>query len=188
MLYLTPEEERRRRIYWKLSFVLRHRPENIGLTLDRYGWAKVDELIDKFDKTCGLDFSCLEKIVEGSSFKQFTFNEDKTLIRANYGHSIPVLFENKEEIPPECLYYAINEECMPDIEKEGPIKQDGVYVYLVQDILPAVCMGSRYGQPVIYRVDSKKMTEDGFKFYHAKNLLWLTNKVPKEYVEMITEF
>ena len=30
-----------------LSYVLRHRPDEIGLTLDANGWASVAELLDK---------------------------------------------------------------------------------------------------------------------------------------------
>ena len=30
-----------------ISLVLRHKPEEIGLTLDSNGWARVDELIKK---------------------------------------------------------------------------------------------------------------------------------------------
>ncbi|HDI2493566.1 TPA: RNA 2'-phosphotransferase [Acinetobacter baumannii] len=30
-----------------LSFILRHKPEEIGLTLDAEGWANINELLEK---------------------------------------------------------------------------------------------------------------------------------------------
>ncbi len=165
--------------------MLRHRPEKIGLTLDRHGWAKVDELIEKFDKSYNLEFSDLEDVVSEETLNEYSFNEDKTCIRANYGHTLPVLFDHEEDIPPKrLLYYGTNEENMPRIAEEGLIKQDGEYVYLFGFMLAAKIMGSRYGKPVIYCVNCQKMREDGFKFYRAQNHAWLADNVPAEYIEI----
>ncbi len=176
--------ERKRQICNKLDIVLRHRPEKIGLTLDRHGWAKIDELIEKFDKSYNLEFSDLEDIVSEETLNEYSFNEDKTCIRANYGHTLPVLFEHEEDIPPKKLYYGTNEENIPIIAEEGLIKQDGAYVYLFNGELAAKIMGSRYGKHVIYRVNCEKMRVDGFKFYRAKNFAWLADNVPAEYIEI----
>lgn len=183
IFYSTPEKERWHRIYDELGIVLRHRPEKIGLTLDRYGWARIDELIDKFDKAYELCFSDLEELINEKEFNEYSFNKDKTCIRANYGHTLPVLFEHEEDIPPKVLYYGTNEENMLRIAEEGLIKQDGEYVYLFNGGLAARIMGSRYGKPVIYCVDCLKMREDGFKFYRAENHVWLADNVPAEYIE-----
>lgn len=188
MSYDEAERERKRQIETNLSLVLRYRPENIGLNLDRHGWARVDELLDKFEKECGLDFLQLEEIVETDKFNEYSFNEDKTLIRANFGHTIPVLFEHEEDSPPKTLYYGTNKECMQRIAAEGLIKQDGVYVYLFNNMVAARFMGRRYGEPVVYRVDSRKMSEDGFKFYYAANYSWLADEVPAEYIEWMSDY
>jgi len=75
-----------------LSYVLRHHPELINLNLDENGWANVDELITKSkrDSYQGLTFEELDEIVETNDKKRFIFNEDKTRIRANQGHSIDI--------------------------------------------------------------------------------------------------
>jgi len=66
-----------------LSYILRHSPEKIKLSLDENGWADVNELISKFDLyDLTLDFEQLEYIVENNDKKRFAFNEDKTRIRA----------------------------------------------------------------------------------------------------------
>ena len=73
-----------------ISLILRHKPETIGITLDEHGWANVDELIAGISKTHPIDMAILEQIVAEDEKQRYSFNEDKTLIRANQGHSIPV--------------------------------------------------------------------------------------------------
>ena len=46
-----------------ISLILRHKPEIIGITLDEYGWANVEELIAGVNKKYPIDMQILEKIV-----------------------------------------------------------------------------------------------------------------------------
>lgn len=72
-----------------LSLVLRHEPEHIGLILDNEGWAHVPELIEKINqKGIRLDMATLQIIVDTNDKKRFSFNDDKTRIRASQGHSL----------------------------------------------------------------------------------------------------
>ncbi len=74
-----------------LSKVLRHSPEIIKIELDKNGWANVSELIKKVNKhKLKFNFETLEHIVATNNKKRFAFNEDKTKIRANQGHSIQI--------------------------------------------------------------------------------------------------
>ena len=73
-----------------ISLILRHRPDTIGISLDEHGWASVEELLAGISKTQYIDMEMLEKIVKTDSKQRYSFNEDKTLIRANQGHSIDV--------------------------------------------------------------------------------------------------
>ena len=79
-----------------ISLILRHKPETIGITLDEHGWANVDELIAGISKTHKFNREMLEEIVRTDNKQRYSFNEDKTLIRANQGHSIPVDVELEE--------------------------------------------------------------------------------------------
>ena len=82
-----------------MCLILRHKPEAIGITLDEHGWANVDELIDGIRKdNPGFDLDHLYEIVKTDSKGRYSFNEDKTLIRCNQGHSIPVDVELEENI------------------------------------------------------------------------------------------
>lgn len=93
-----------------MCLILRHKPEAIGITLDEHGWANVVELIDGIRKdNHGFDLDHLYEIVETDSKGRYSFNEDKTLIRCNQGHSIPVDVELEEKQPPEFLYHGTGE-------------------------------------------------------------------------------
>ncbi len=69
-----------------ISLILRHKPETIGIILDEHGWANVEELIVGVNKKYPIDMQILEKIVDEDDKNRYSFNEDKTMIRANQGH------------------------------------------------------------------------------------------------------
>ena len=167
-----------------LSLVLRHKPETIGLTLDSEGWVDVGELIRKsFDAGVVLDRPVLREVVEGGEKKRFSFNPDGSKIRANYGHSIPVLPAQEAAEPPEFLYHGTAREYVGSIESEGIGPGARQYVHLVADMKTAVEVGSRHGEPVVLIVKAKEMHENGFEFFSTESGIWLTKEVPKEYLK-----
>ncbi len=168
-----------------LSLILRHKPETIGITLDEHGWANVDELIAGIAKTHDCDMDILEEIVRTDEKQRYSFNEDKTLIRANQGHSIAVDVELEEAVPPEELWHGTGEKYVESIDRQGLIPKSRLYVHLSKDRDTAVKVGSRHGKPVIYLVKAGDMSRDGYPFYLSKNGVWLTKKVPVEYLKKV---
>ncbi|MCD8105560.1 MAG: RNA 2'-phosphotransferase [Lachnospiraceae bacterium] len=169
-----------------MSLILRHKPEVIGITLDEHGWANVDELIAGINRSRHLTMETLEQIVREDEKQRYSFNEDKTLIRANQGHSIPVDVELEEVTPPEILYHGTGEKSVASIDVQGLLPMSRLYVHLSGDYPTARKVGQRHGKPVIYRVLSGKMSEDGIPFYRSVNGVWLTKAVPVEYLEKIS--
>ena len=165
-----------------ISLILRHKPEIIGITLDEHGWANVDELIAGIAKTHPIDMAILEQIVAEDEKQRYSFNEDKTLIRANQGHSIPVDVELEEKQPPEILYHGTGEKYVSSINEQGLIPKSRLYVHLSKDEETAVKVGQRHGKPVIYKVKSGEMYNDGYKFFRSVNGVWLTKSVPVKYL------
>ena len=166
-----------------ISLILRHKPEAIGISLDEHGWANVDELISGVAKTHKLDMDILEEIVRSDEKQRYSFNEDKTLIRANQGHSIPVDVELEETVPPEKLWHGTGEKFVESIDKQGLIPKSRLYVHLSKDIDTAIKVGSRHGRPVVYGIKALDMYNAGYKFFLSKNGVWLTKEVPVEYLE-----
>lgn len=166
-----------------ISLVLRHKPEVIGITLDEHGWANVEELVSGIQRTQTFDRKLLEKIVRTDNKQRYSFNEDKTLIRANQGHSIPVDVELPVTAPPEYLYHGTGQKYVESIDQSGLIPKSRLYVHLSGDVDTAVKVGSRHGKPVVYRVSSGRMQEDGYVFYRSVNGVWLVKEVPVNYLE-----
>lgn len=170
-----------------LSLILRHKPEVIGISLDEHGWAEVDEVVAGIRKTREFDRDMLEEIVRTDQKQRYSFNGDRTLIRANQGHSIPVDVELETAKPPEFLWHGTGEKYLASIEKNGLIPKSRLYVHISSDIDTARKVGQRHGKAVIFRVFAGKMQEDGYTFYCSKNGVWLTKEVPVRYLEKMKE-
>jgi putative RNA 2'-phosphotransferase len=167
-----------------LSLVLRHSPEKIGLKLDENGWADVEELIVKCSqKGNKLDAQLLDYVVENNDKKRFTYNENKTKIRASQGHSISVELNLAETEPSEYLYHGTVAKFLDSIKKEGLQKMSRQHVHLSKDRETAIKVGGRRGVPQILTIRSGAMHRDGFKFYLSENNVWLTDEVPPKYIE-----
>lgn len=165
-----------------ISLILRHKPETIGITLDEHGWADVDELIAGVSRTHPLTMKLLEEIVRTDEKQRYSFNGDKTLIRANQGHSIPVDVELPELKPPAILYHGTGQKYVPSIDHQGLLPKSRLYVHLSADKDTAIKVGRRHGPPIVYTVQAGKMFEDGYLFYRSINGVWLTKEVPIEYL------
>lgn len=165
-----------------ISLILRHKPEVIGITLDEHGWANVEELIAGVNRTRPLDLAGLEEIVRTDEKQRYSFNADKTKIRANQGHSVPVDVELEAVTPPEILYHGTGEKYVESIEAQGLIPKTRLYVHLSGDYATAVKVGARHGKPRIYQVHSGQMAADGYVFYRSVNGVWLTKEVPLKYL------
>ena len=166
-----------------LCMILRHRPEVIGITLDEHGWADVDELIAGVARNNEFNRDILEEIVRTDNKQRYSFNEDKTKIRANQGHSIAVDLELEASEPPEILWHGTAEKYVASIDKTGLKPGNRMHVHLSLDDQTAEKVGSRHGRPVIYKLKSGEMYRKGFQFYRSVNGVWLTDKVPVEYLE-----
>lgn len=167
-----------------ISLILRHKPSEVGITLDEHGWANVNELIKGINNSGRkIDMEILEEIVRTDNKGRYSFNENKTLIRANQGHSIPVDVELKEVAPPDILYHGTATKFIDSIKKQGIKSMSRLYVHLSKDLETATKVGKRHGNCVVLRIDTKKMFEDGIKFYLSENGVWLTKFVDWKYVK-----
>ena len=167
-----------------LSAVLRHKPSIIGIELDKHGWADTKELVEGMKKRYkSFTMDILEEIVKYDNKQRYKFNDDKTKIRANQGHSIKVDIELKKSIPPDVLYHGTATKYEESIDKNGLKKKSRNYVHLSSDIDTAKMVGERHGDPVIYRVDCKSMKE--FNFYISENGVWLVDNVPSKYLSKL---
>lgn len=179
---MNMNEQQKKRIGKFISLILRHNPHKIGLELDESGWASVDDLLDGLkNKGRSISFDQLENIVETNDKQRYSFNTDKTRIRANQGHSLKLDLQLEPVEPPEVLYHGTASRFMQAINKQGLIKGSRHHVHLSQDKETAHTVGARHGFPVIIAIASGQMHRDGYVFYCSANEVWLTESVPVKY-------
>ncbi|MBO9489798.1 RNA 2'-phosphotransferase [Endozoicomonas sp. G2_1] len=164
-----------------LSFVLRHKPDAIGLKLDSCGWASIDELVDKTTEH-PLTAELVDLVAETNDKQRFAINSNRTKIRANQGHSIDVDLALTPLIPPEKLLHGTAERFCASIQEQGLSKGNRHHVHLTESKTVAASVGSRYGKLKVLEIDSKKMHEQGFIFYRSANNVWLVDNVPTEFI------
>ncbi|WP_417799358.1 RNA 2'-phosphotransferase [Tenacibaculum sp.] len=178
-------EKNTKRISKFLSLILRHQPEKIGLKLDISGWASVEELLNKSSNN-GVSFTKeeLDLVVKTNDKQRFSFNEDKTKIRANQGHSLKnVTIVTETKTPPLFLYHGTVAKFIPSIKENGLQKMSRQHVHLSSDLETAKKVGSRRGKPIILTVQSGAMHKKNYEFFLSENGVWLTNLVPAEFIE-----
>ncbi|MGL4461139.1 MAG: RNA 2'-phosphotransferase [Planctomycetia bacterium] len=166
-----------------LSLVLRHKPEEIGLTLDANGWADVEELI-RLAKQHGrrLTLPLLEQIVAENDKKRFAFSEDGRRIRASQGHSVEVDLALPPAQPPGVLYHGTAERSVESIRAGGLHSANRQHVHLSAEAATAVKVGQRHGKPVVSVVRAGEMAAAGHTFFLSANGVWLTERVPVEFI------
>jgi len=167
-----------------LSFVLRHQPDAIGITLDLEGWTDIAALIAAAaNDGKQLDLDLIQAVVATSDKKRFTISDDGLCIRAVQGHSTEsVDISYVEKLPPEFLYHGTATRFMESIQKDGLVPGSRQYVHLSQDEQTALAVGQRHGKPAVLKIKALLMHEQGFKFFQAENGVWLTEAVPATFI------
>jgi putative RNA 2'-phosphotransferase len=171
-----------------MSYVLRHRPDVIGIELDEAGWADVDELIQRMQEAGKrVDRARLQEVVETNDKRRFSLSEDGRRIRAAQGHSIPVMLGLEPTEPPAELFHGTASRFLDAILGEGLVPKGRRHVHLSADRRTAVEVGRRHGRPVVLRVASGSMAEQGAVFYLADNGVWLCEKVEPRFLVVLDE-
>lgn len=172
----------------KISYALRHHPEEYRLKPDSVGSVPLDSLIRALNAKHKFDIPVTEddirEIIISSEKRRFEIYGGR--IRATYGHSFPVKIKYDEVIPPDVLYHGTSHDAARKIEKEGLKPMDRQYVHLSTDIPRAVEVGKRRDKdPVIFKIDAARAVADGLRFYYAADRTYLADEVPPEYLEIV---
>jgi putative RNA 2'-phosphotransferase len=164
-----------------LSRHLRHRPGDIGLTLDDAGWVDVDELLAACARRgIVLTRQELEHVVAHSDKQRFALEGNR--IRANQGHTVEVDLGLTVERPPELLYHGTVAASLDAIRADG-LKPMGRHdVHLSSDVDTAERVGARRGKPVVLTVQAEAMHQAGYEFRVSDNGVWLVAAVPPRFL------
>ncbi len=164
-----------------LTYVLRHAPESIGVTLDAQGWVAIDVLLAALAAHGRpLDRDALLDVVRTSDKQRFAIEGDR--IRANQGHSVAVDLALEPIEPPSVLFHGTVARFLEAIRREGLVRGARTHVHLSADVETARRVGARRGAPVILRVDAGVMHREGHAFFRSDNGVWLVEHVPPRFL------
>lgn len=159
-----------------LSYLLRH---DKTCKLETGGWRSVDNLV----REQGFTFEQLCNLVANDPKGRFEFNDDKTKIRALYGHSVPVEMNYARCTPPEILYHGTSMNADASIAEIGLKPRSRNYVHLTNDHDAALETGARHGAPVAIQVKALEMFHEGYEFYNPVGNIWLVREVPPRFID-----
>ena len=168
-----------------LCYVLRHRPEEIGVSLDPSGYVDAAELVLAMrPRYPNLTMEALQEIVATDDKKRYTLRDGR--LRANQGHSVPGVLaaSSKPQKPPACLFHGTTSEKWAKIQASGGLRPMGRHhVHLSPDAETARHVSARRkGVTVILEVDAQAMAADGHRFLVSDNRVWLAEAVPLSYL------
>lgn len=169
-----------------LSLALRHEPSALGIELDHAGWTDVEALLRGLAaKNEPLTEEELEDIVATSDKQRFALSPDGARIRANQGHSVDVDLGLAPREPPEVLFHGTVARFLDAIRREGLLRRARTHVHLSAETDTAnVVARRRAGETVIVRVRARAMHDAGHTFFMSDNGVWLTEKVPPEFLDL----
>jgi putative RNA 2'-phosphotransferase len=173
------------RISKTLSYHLRHRPDELGLSLGPGGWVAVNGLLAALARRGkAISRAELEEVVARNNKRRFAFDEAGERIRASQGHSVEMDLELEPLGPPALLYHGTGERTVAAILREGLRKMRRHHVHLSADPETAHAVGARHGRPVVFIVDAAGMHGAGHQFYRSANGVWLVDAVPAAFLSV----
>lgn len=166
-----------------LTFLLRHKPKDYPLVIDREGFADWQDVVDLVQQRF---YDVSEKqivdLIEGVEKKRFERRGDK--VRATYGHSFPVELGGTEAAPPAELYFGAARDIAQSILRNGLKPRDRQYVHLSVTAEEAESVAKRHDPaPAIIVVDALAAHEEGIKFF-ASGPLYLVENVPDRFLKL----
>jgi putative RNA 2'-phosphotransferase len=124
----------------------------------------------------------LDDIVANNDKMRYAISDDGLRIRANQGHSVEVDLDYEPAEPPEFLYHGTPDKFIEAIKESGLEKRARHHVHLSEHIDTATAVGKRRGRPVILTIEAQRMRSAGLQFFVTPNGVWLTARVPVDYI------
>ncbi len=167
-----------------LSYILRHNPSYIGISLDDMGFSNVtvEEIARRISEKRGYEWVKPEhilRVIEVDEKGRFEVRDGR--VRAAYGHSVEV----EAGVPVSdlaTLYHGTTLRAWRRIREEGIKPGRRKYVHLSSSVEEAAIVARRHGKDVIVlEVDARAMLNDGFEIRKAGKV-YLVREVPPKYI------
>jgi putative RNA 2'-phosphotransferase len=166
-----------------LTFLLRHKPKDYPLSIDREGFAPWHEVVDMVqERFYDVTEEQIRSLVDKAEKQRFELRGDR--IRATYGHSFPVDLSGTAAEPPEKLYFGAARDLAQSMLRNGLKPRDRQYVHLSVTAEEAEAVARRHDpSPAILVVDAQAAHSEGIHFYES-GPLFLTENVPAKFLSL----
>ena len=169
------------RISRRLSYLLRHNPEQFDIALDPEGFADLAAVAEQL----GISTEHICSVVEETTKRRFEIQGGR--IRALYGHSVGIDLRLPPVTPPEILYHGTSWRLVRDVMERGLKPMGRLFVHLSATEEEAHQVGRRREpHPAVIRVHAQRASEDGLEFYKPGDI-YLVSEVPPEYLTLQEE-
>lgn len=164
-----------------LSYLLRHNPEDLPMRED--GFVPLNKLMEKIKKR--FPWSSLEIIKNLANREDSRFEIKNGMIRALYGHTIPVKIELQPANKVKFLYHGTTPDAIEKILREGLKPMNRRKVHLSPTVEQAIRVAKRRTRnPVVLRIDVGAAAQKGIKFEKANELVYLSDKIPPDFISI----
>jgi putative RNA 2'-phosphotransferase len=169
-----------------MAGALRHFPEKFGLTMDEQGFVSLREFVEALKKQREryhwLRPHHIIAIIETDPKGRYQVSND--LIRATYGHSIPLNLKLPTDNIPDKLYYPTTPEEADILLETGLHPSDRKMVHLSKTYQDAVNAGKvRVENPIILEIDAQAAIDNGIEIGQAGRTVYLTTEIPPQFLK-----
>ena len=164
-----------------MAYVLRHNPQRYGLTPDRHGYVDLEALL-QIARRRYQDVSPQRLHEFLQSAEAARFEVAGPLVRARYGHSIPVDPVGPPVEPPPRLYHGTEAARVASILADGLAPMDRRLLHLSATLEEAWAVAARkYERPAVVRVLAQEAHRNGVAFYRERNV-YLASHIPPPFL------
>jgi putative RNA 2'-phosphotransferase len=175
----------RRRISKLLSLILRHRPDEFGLTMDEYGYIPLGEVVEAVQQRySAVAEEDIRTLVEDSRQRRFEITDNR--IRALYAHSFFVEMDGEPIEPSESLYMIATVEAAATMKEGGIRPEDRFYLHLSANREAAESRSGSVDNPALVEIRAAAAAAAGAQFWERGEVL-LTRTIDAEFVGEIVE-
>jgi len=169
-----------------MAGALRHFPEKFELTMDSQGFVPMRDFVNALkkqrDRWHWVRPHHVIAIIETDPKGRYQVSND--LIRATYGHSIPLELNLPTDHIPETLYYPTSKEETDIVLETGLKPSDRKMVHLSKTYQDAMNAGKvRVEDPVILEVDAKRAVDEGVVIQRAGKTVFLVQDISSQYLK-----
>jgi putative RNA 2'-phosphotransferase len=166
-----------------VALVLRHRPEDVGISLDAGGYADLNELAAALAAQPGWESITPRDLLLLAAADPRRYEVRDGRIRARYGHTVAVREPGEPAVPPEWLYVAVPPAELPAVAEAGLRPAGRQHVHLSATPQAALQVGQRHApDAVVVVVFARRARAAGIEFRRAGPGLYLSGSIAPEFV------